>query len=55
MELLGILLFVSGLIVFTATFGQQSTARHRHGLSFADIQARLEAEAERTYLPLRGW
>ncbi|WP_029925530.1 hypothetical protein [Nocardia otitidiscaviarum] len=57
MDFLGLLLFVSGVIVFAATF-HQPTARHRRsrcGLSFADLQARLEAEAQRTYLPLRGW
>ncbi|WP_158453226.1 hypothetical protein [Nocardia otitidiscaviarum] len=54
MDLLGLLLFVSGVIVFAATF-HQPTARHRRGLSFADLQARLEVEAQRTYLPLRGW
>ncbi|WP_282781728.1 MULTISPECIES: hypothetical protein [unclassified Nocardia] len=55
MDLLGMLLLVSGVIVFAATSGHQPTARHRHGLSWPDLQARLEAEAQRTYLPVRGW
>lgn len=54
MDLLAYALFVAGVLALLATFVHQPP-RHRYGLPFAELQARLEAEAQRTYLPLRGW
>ncbi|WP_306365420.1 hypothetical protein [Nocardia sp. CC227C] len=54
MNLLANVLFVAGVLALLATFVHQPP-RHRHGLPFAELQARLEGEMRRTYLPLRGW
>ncbi|MBF6178096.1 hypothetical protein [Nocardia otitidiscaviarum] len=54
MELLAFVLLIAGMLAFAATHGHQPP-RHRHGLPFAQLQARLEVESQRTYLPLRGW
>ncbi|NNH73581.1 hypothetical protein HLB23_27635 [Nocardia uniformis] len=54
MDILAIVLFAAGVFSALTAFGPRPP-RHRHGLPFAQLQARLEAESARTYLPLRGW
>ncbi|WP_186000686.1 hypothetical protein [Nocardia otitidiscaviarum] len=54
MDLLAFALLLAGILILANTCGHQPP-RHRHGLPFRELQARLEFETTRTHLPLRGW